>query len=132
MPILKVSHKTVTEIIALQVGEANKYTHPTLIVPSTGSVKAMYVYGKPVDGTVVFKFGVKDRHGKITYIGRTKTKTLANGIERYQFSSHEFRAFSWFPDISGNRFVVEVSYYSMSFRRLFKTRCAFFSVGDCD
>lgn len=67
------------------------------------------MYGQPVDGTVIFKFGVKDRSGKTTFIGRTKLKALNNGVETYQFSSHEFRAFSWFPDIDGNRFVVEAT-----------------------
>ncbi|KAI1295385.1 Complement C3 [Halotydeus destructor] len=84
---------------------------PELILPSTdiveGKVRALYVYGKPVDGTVIFTFGIKGTSGPGTTIGRSPLKLLANGSASYKFRSAEFMAHSWFPEIDQSRFTVE-------------------------
>lgn len=89
---------------------------PKFIVPSTefisGSVDVLYVYGKPVNGSVMFKFGVKEKDGRISYIGNTGLKSLENGTSTYRFSTNQFRQFAaltWFPAVNGHRFVVEVT-----------------------
>lgn len=89
---------------------------PKFIVPSDanvqGSVNVEYVYGKPVNGSVTFKFGVKEPNGKTTFIGRTDLKQLNNGSATYLFSTNQFRQFdpiAWFPAVNGHRFVVEVT-----------------------
>jgi len=84
-------------------------------LPSTvnvsGSVQVDYVYGKPVNGSVIFKFGTKEKNGKITYFGATDLKQLANGSASYYFQTNQFRqsSLNWFPSVDGFRFIVEVT-----------------------
>jgi hypothetical protein len=93
-----------------------KIKSPKFIVPSTinvsGSVQVDYVYGKPVNGTVMFKFGNKEKNGKVSYIGSTDLKQLINGSASYFFETNQFRhlkELAWFPFVNGFRFVVEVT-----------------------
>lgn len=93
-----------------------KLLSPKFIVPSdkvvNGSVTVQYVYGKPVEGTAAFKFGVKEPNDRVTYIGRSDIKTLVNGSASYLFSTNEFRKFApitWFPAVNGHKFVIEVT-----------------------
>jgi len=92
-----------------------KIKSPKFILPSTenisGSVQVDYVYGKPVNGTVVFRFGTKEKNGKISYFGATDLKQLVNGSASYYFQTNQFRQspIAWFPVVDGFRFIVEVT-----------------------
>ena len=92
-----------------------KITSPKFILESTrnvsGSVQVNYVYGKPVNGTAIFKFGTKAPNGRVAYFGSTSLKTLVNGSAHYFFDTNEFRQIplSRFPAVKNHRFVVEVS-----------------------
>lgn len=92
-----------------------KIKSPKFILESTenisGSVRVDYVYGKPVNGTVVFKFGTKAKNGRVNYFGSTGLKQLVNGSAQYFIETNQFRQmpFTWFPAVNGFRFVVEVS-----------------------
>ena len=76
-----------------------------------GSVRVEYVYGKPVNGSAQFKFGVKAPNGRVSYFGSTSLKTLVNGSAYYSVGINEFRdlPFTWFPAVNNHRFVVEVT-----------------------
>lgn len=88
---------------------------PKFILESTrnvsGSVQVNYVYGKPVNGTAIFKFGTKAPNGRVVYFGSTSPKQLANGSAHYVIDTNEFRQIplSWFPAVKNHRFVVEVT-----------------------
>ena len=93
-----------------------KIQMPKLILPSTktvnGSVQVEYVYGKPVEGSVTFKFGVKSTNGKITFIGTTSLMPLVNGSASYRFNTNQFQNFgsmTWFPVVNRMKFVVEAT-----------------------
>ncbi|XP_054153932.1 complement C3-like [Oppia nitens] len=92
-----------------------KIKSPKFILESSknisGSVQVDYVYGKPVNGTVVFKFGTKAPNGRVSYFGSTSVKELVNGSAQYYIDSYQFRqtAYMEFPALNGYRFMVEVS-----------------------
>ena len=77
----------------------------------SGSVQVDYVYGKPVNGTAVFKFGSKAPNGRVTYFGATSAKNLVNGSAKYVVEANVLREMplSWFPAVNNHRFLVEVS-----------------------
>uniref|UniRef100_T1K241 Anaphylatoxin-like domain-containing protein n=2 Tax=Tetranychus urticae TaxID=32264 RepID=T1K241_TETUR len=64
------------------------------ITPSTsivnGSVKATYLTGKPVTGTVRFKFKIRDSTNRSIGIGQTDELELVKGETSYKFSTNEF------------------------------------------
>ena len=100
--------------------EVQEYVLPTftidlnsteLIVKSTdrleGTASVNYVYGKPVEGFVTFKFGYGDSNGHVEYIGKSKLKELKDGKSEFSFAVKEFYVVS--PgNLIGKRFVVEV------------------------
>lgn len=84
-----------------------------LILKSTrkleGEVSVDYVYGKPVEGYVGFKFGHGNLNGQVEFIGKSKMKDLYLGKSNFSFDMTEFNVVS--PSIlfgSNKRFVVEV------------------------
>lgn len=84
--------------------EVREYVLPTFrielnttqfVLPSTkrleGNCRATYMFGKPVDGAVSFKFGYRmDSANKVTFIGRTNYKKLINGEAQFSFQTSEF------------------------------------------
>jgi len=87
---------------------------PKVILPSDnvikGSVDVRYFYGKPVNGWVIFKFGIKDKETKVvTLIGLTTSKALSDGNAEYKFSIDEVKNYYWFPKLNGDSLMVEVS-----------------------
>ena len=103
--------------------EVQEYVLPTftidlktneLILKSTkkleGSVTVEYVYGKPVEGTVSFKFGFdNNQNSQVEFIGKSKNKDLRNGKSSFSFDINEFYLISPHNLYDSNkRFVVEV------------------------
>ena len=85
---------------------------PKIVLPSDkvikGSVDVKYVYGKPVNGSVTFKFGIKNSEtGGISFIGLTTSKKLNNGHSDYKFSVEEIKSYFWFPKLNGDILMVE-------------------------
>jgi uncharacterized protein YfaS (alpha-2-macroglobulin family) len=102
--------------------EVREYVLPTFrievnttqfVLPSTkrleGNCRSTFMFGKPVDGAVSFKFGYRQEGGsKVTFIGRTNYKKLVNGEAHFSFQTSEFYSHSEKNLFSGEyRFVVE-------------------------
>lgn len=87
-----------------------------LITKSTqkleGNVTVQYVYGKPVEGSVSFKFGYdlnNNRDSQVEFIGKSKMKELHDGKSTFSFDIREFYIISPSNLFDSNkRFVVEV------------------------
>lgn len=74
-----------------------------------GTVSVDYVYGKPVEGRVTFKFGYGNLNSQVEFIGKSKDKPLYNGKSNFSFDIVEFHIIS--PNNlfdSNKRFIVEV------------------------
>lgn len=127
MGMWKVMLKQDDELSFNNTFEVREYVLPTFrielnttetVLPSTkrleGNCRATYMFGKPVDGAVSFKFGYRPETGnKIRFIGRTNDKPLINGEAQFSFQSAEFYSHSDVNLFSGQyHFVVEaeVSY----------------------
>ncbi|CAG2104719.1 unnamed protein product [Medioppia subpectinata] len=97
-----------------------KIKSPKYILKSTkditGSVQVDYVYGKPLNGTAIFKFGTKGSNGRINYFGSTSLKNLTNGFAKYNIDVNQFSQtpLTWFPAVNHHRFVVEVSVHELA------------------
>ena len=99
-----------------------KIKSPKFILESSknvsGSVQVLYVYGKPVNGTALFKFGTKAPNGRVSYFGATKVKQLdpETGSTSYLVDAVQLRELplSWFPAVNNHRFVVEVSVHEIA------------------
>lgn len=87
-----------------------------LILKSTkkleGNVTVEYVYGKPVEGFVSFKFGYdlnNNLNSQVEFIGKSKIKDLRDGKSTFSFDIREFYIISPSNLFDSNkRFVVEV------------------------
>ncbi|XP_040066615.1 complement C3 [Ixodes scapularis] len=75
-----------------------------------GEVLAKYVYGKPVVGSVAFRFRLRNEANQDTEVGSTNFKELIDGKGRFRIATQEFRMMRskrWGALVKGNRFVVE-------------------------
>ncbi|XP_064464984.1 complement C3-like [Ornithodoros turicata] len=77
----------------------------------SGSVTARYVYGKPVEGSAVFRFKVKNEANSEREIGSVSHKELVQGTTSFTIRTADLkmpRSQRWAPMVRGNRLVVEV------------------------
>ncbi|CAN8002028.1 unnamed protein product [Ixodes hexagonus] len=75
-----------------------------------GEVFAKYVYGKPVVGSVAFRFRLRNEANEDTEVGSTNFKELIDGRGLFKIRTDEFkmpRRKRWSALVQGNRFVVE-------------------------
>lgn len=84
-----------------------------------GTVKARYVYGEPVQGTVILKYEVRTKEGLSLPIGTHKHKELGRRNGEYQFTVDVEKDLKgnnipWFPAIAGSKFVVEAEVMEQS------------------
>ncbi|GFT49548.1 a.superbus venom factor 1 [Nephila pilipes] len=76
------------------------------------SVKARYVYGEKVRGTVTFRIGVKGEAPNATYFAIVGPKKLRDGSYEQVVGTNEFahhKDIGWFPEIEGSHLVIEAT-----------------------
>ncbi|GFW56833.1 complement C4-B [Trichonephila clavipes] len=76
------------------------------------TVKARYVYGEKVQGTVTYRLGVKGEAPQVTYFAIVGPKKLRDGFYEQVVSTNEFahqEDIGWFPEIEGSHLVVEAT-----------------------
>lgn len=88
-----------------------------------GEVSVSYVYGKPVEGFVTFKFGYGEPEGEISFIGKSRSKELAQGKSDFSFEVNQFYIVSP-SNLLGKRFVVEVEVNEFETGKKFKKQFA--------
>ncbi|GFW56910.1 MG3 domain-containing protein [Trichonephila clavipes] len=76
------------------------------------TVKAQYVYGEKVQGTVTYRLGVKGEAPQVTYFAIVAPKKLRDGSHQQFVSTNEFaleKDIGWFSPLNGLYLVVEAT-----------------------